>query len=318
MVALALSDGVPLFELAGPCAIFGKARGAGAAAAADGAWYTFKVCGPPRARIDDWFTASTPYTYDDLITADTVIVPACHDEIFTPPDDLVAAVRTAHERGARIASICTGAFVLAAAGVLDGRRAATHWMHASTLARRYPALTVDSSPLYIDDGDVLTSAGKSAGIDLCLHMVRKDFGAEVANQIARRLVAPPHREGHQRQYAQPVAAPGDADAFGEVLSWAQTRLDQPLTVDQLARHANVSVRTLHRHFVSRAGVTPLDWLNEQRIRRAQQLLEGSHASVERIAAECGFGTSAALRRHFRESLGTTPDAYRRTFTTAST
>ncbi|OQS15710.1 hypothetical protein B0T36_06900 [Nocardia donostiensis] len=228
------------------------------------------------------------------------------------------AIQSAARRGARIASICTGAFVLAAAGLLDGRRAATHWLHAPTLADRYPRVIVDPDPLYIDHGDVLTSAGKSAGTDLCLHIVRTDYGAHVANQIARRLVAPPHREGHQRQYTDPSPAPAHTDTLDDTISWALAHLDTPLTVEQLARHACVSLRTLHRHFVARTGARPLEWLNAQRVRHAQQLLETTDIPIDRIAACCGFGTTAALRRHFRDALDTTPDAYRRTFTQQQT
>jgi AraC family transcriptional regulator, transcriptional activator FtrA len=312
VVALAVSDGVPIFELGAPCTIFGSDR----SDVTGTDWYTLKVCSPARARVDQWFRASTPYTYDDLITADTVIVPACHDAALTPPPDLVRAVRSAANRGARVASICTGAFVLAAAGLLDGRRAATHWVHAPTLAERYPLITVDPDPLYIDDGDVLTSAGKSAGIDLCLHIVRKDYGAHTANQIARRLIAPPHREGHQRQYVEPASPPTRNDDLSDAMNWALAHLDEALTVEQLARRAHISVRTLHRHFVRRTGAKPLEWLNAQRIRRAQQLLETTDIPVERIAAACGFGSAAALRRHFSNTFNTTPDAYRRTFSAA--
>lgn len=313
VVALALSDGVPIFELAAPCAIFGTDR----RDLTGSDWYTFKVCGPPGAQVDQWFAATTPYTYDDLVAADTVIVPACHDAALTPEPDLVDAVREAARRGARVASICTGAFVLAAAGLLDGRRAVTHWLHAPTLAERHPLVVVDPAPLYIDHGDVLTSAGKSAGTDLCLHVVRRDYGAHVANQVARRLVAPPQREGNQRQYIDPVPAPPGNDDLGDMLQWALEHLDEALTVEQLARHARVSVRTLHRHFVRRTGAKPLEWLNNQRVRRAQQLLETTNLPVERIAGLGGFGTSAALRRHFHDALGTTPDTYRRTFTAST-
>jgi AraC family transcriptional regulator, transcriptional activator FtrA len=312
VVAIALSNQVPIFELAAPCAIFGTNR---SDLAED--WYELRVCSPfVGARVDRWFTAATPYTYADLVTADTVIVPACHDDALEPPRDLVDAIRRASRRGARIASICTGAFVLAAAGLLDGRRAATHWMHAGTLAQRYPRIRVDSAALYVDEGDVLTSAGKSAGTDLCLHMVRQDYGATVANQVARRLVAPPHREGHQRQYATPIPETVSNDVVGDTMDWVLTHLDEPLTVEGLARRSGVSVRTLHRQLVARTGSKPLDWLNGQRVRRAQQLLETTDLSIERIATDCGFGSAATLRRHFRDTLATTPDAYRRTFTTA--
>lgn len=313
VVALALSDGVPVFELAAPCAVFGTDR----SNLTGTDWYTFKVCSPPGARVDDWFAATTPFTYDDLTTADTVVVPACHDAALAPAPDLVDAVREAARQGARVASICTGAFVLAAAGLLDGRRATTHWLHAPTLAERHPRVTVDPAPLYIDHDDVLTSAGKSAGTDLCLHLVRKDYGAHVANQVARRLVAPPQREGNQRQYIDTALAPQGSDVLGGTLQWASEHLDEAPTVEQLARHAQVSVRTLHRHFLRRTGMKPLEWLNAQRVRRAQQLLETTDFTIERIAGLGGFGTSAALRRHFHDALGTTPDAYRRTFAARS-
>ena len=313
VVAVALSNEVPIFELAAPCAIFGTNR-----SESTEDWYDLRVCSPSEGTlVDRWFTAATPYSYADLVTADTVIVPACHDDALEPPQELVDAIRLASQRGARIASICTGAFVLAAAGLLNGRRAATHWMHAGTLAERYPQISVDSAALYIDDGNVLTSAGKSAGTDLCLHIVRLDYGATVANQVARRLVAPPHREGHQRQYANPIPDAVSNDVVGDTMDWVLTHLDEPLTIEQLARRSGVSVRTLHRQLVSRTGTKPLDWLNGQRVARAQQLLETTDLPIERIATECGFGSAATLRRHFRDTLATTPDAYRRTFTTAA-
>jgi AraC family transcriptional regulator, transcriptional activator FtrA len=313
VVALALSEGVPIFELAAPCAIFGEDR----RELTGTDWYTLQVCSPPDAQVDRWFATTTPYTYDDLAVADTVIVPACHDAALTPAPDLVDAVRAAADRGARTVSICTGAFVLAAAGLLDGRRAATHWMHARTLAERHPKVIVDPAPLFIDQGNVLTSAGKSAGTDLCLYLVRKEYGAHVANQIARVLVASPQRDGDQRQYIDPRPAPQVTDGIGSTMQWALEHLDESTTVEELAQRARVSVRTLHRHFVQRTGAKPLEWLNNQRVQRAQQLLETTELAVERIAGLAGFGTSAALRRHFQEALGTTPDNYRRTFTASA-
>ncbi|HEY3502700.1 MAG TPA: helix-turn-helix domain-containing protein [Actinocatenispora sp.] len=307
-VALALSDGVPLYELAGPCAIFGAQRPDDAST-----WYDFRVCAPAEARVDRWFRAATEHTYRDLVTADTVVVPACHDGALRPPPDLVAAVRAAYDNGARVMSICTGAFVLAEAGLLDGRRAATHWMYAATLAERYPAVAVDAAVLYIDEGRVLTSAGKAAGTDLCLHVVRRDHGAAVANQIARRLVTPPHRDGGQAQYIAATVPKSSYDHLAPVMDWALGHLDQPITVEDLAARAHLGTRTLNRHFHARVGTNPLQWLHGQRIRRAQQLLERTDLSIEWVAQRAGFGTAAALRRHFRRALDTSPDAYRRTF-----
>ncbi|MDP3949358.1 GlxA family transcriptional regulator [Microbacterium sp.] len=307
-IALALSPGVPLFELAGPCGIFGVDR----SDLTGSDWYRFIVCSPPAAPVDHWFAAATPYTYDDLVIADTVIVPACHDDALTPDPILVEAIREASAHGARIASICTGAFVLAAAGVLDGRTATTHWIYAQTLAERYPRVLVDDGPLYIDHGDILTSAGKSAGLDLCIHLVRTDYGARVANDVARRLVSPPHRDGNQRQYIDPVLTSNVAALHG-TLSWAIKHIDQPLTVEALAQRAHVSPRTLHRQFLRHTGAKPLEWLNGQRVRRAQHLLETTKLAIDRISEECGFGSTVTLRRHMHHALGTTPDAYRRAF-----
>lgn len=309
VVALALSSGVPLFELAAPCAIFGTDL----SELAGTEWYQFQACGVDGSRVDSWFTVATPYTYDDLTRADTVIVPACHDVDLMPPADLVDAVRQAARNGARVASICTGAFTLAAAGLLDGRSATTHWAHTTRLAARHPNVRVDPAPLYIDHGDVLTSAGKSAGVDMCLHIVRTDYGAATANRVAKRLVAPPFREGHQSQYIEYDRPQSGRSSMTTTIEWALANLDQPLSVEQLARHAGLSARTLHRHFLARTGTNPLDWLNTQRIRRAQDLLETTDRSIEWIATACGYGTPVALRRHFRDRLDTTPDNYRRTF-----
>ena len=306
VVALVFSDGVPVYELAAPCGIFGSNR-----AAPD--WYELWLCGPSGARVDRWFRVETDHSYADLVSADTVVVPACHDAGMHPPADLVDAVRTAYERGARVMSICTGAFVLAEAGLLDGRRATTHWMHAATLAARYPAITADPNVLYVDEGQVLTSAGKAAGTDLCLHVVRRDHGEAVANEIARRLVTAPHREGGQAQYIETAASGGGQHDLVPVMDWAREHLDQPITIDDLAGKANMGTRTLNRHFHARVGTNPLRWLQHQRVRRAQQLLELTDHTIDQVAQRAGFGTAAVLRRHFRQALGTTPDAYRRTF-----
>jgi AraC family transcriptional regulator, transcriptional activator FtrA len=307
-VALAVTGGHSLLEVAVACDVFGMDR----SSLAD-PWYDFAVCAPAGARVGGWFQVSTPHGLDRLVTADTVIVPWSHDVEQHPPADLVDAVRAAHDAGARIASICTGAFVLAAAGLLDGRRATTHWMHADLLARRYPRVQVDPDVLYIDHGDVLTSAGKAAGLDLCLHLVRRDHGSAVANALARRLVVPPHRPGGQAQFIQTPVPPADDGGLGELLGWASERLDEPLTVTDMARTARVSERTLTRQFRAATGTTPLQWLLTQRVQRAQELLETTELSVEQVAARTGLGTAATLRRHFHRTVGVPPDAYRRSF-----
>jgi len=307
-VALAVTLGVPVFEVAAPCEVFGLAR-------ADWVdpWYDFMVCAPADVRFGGWFRADTPHGLDELALADTVIVPACHDIDADPPTDLVDAVRAAHAAGARIASICTGAFVLAAAGLLDGRPATTHWMHADRLARRYPNVRVEPDVLYIDDGDVLTSAGTAAGVDLCLHLVRTDYGTAVANDLARRLVTAPHRPGGQAQFI-PAPVPDPAQhGLAELLTWALDHLDEPVTVTDLARRANMSARTLTRHFTAATGSTPLQWLLIQRIHRAQELLETTDRSVQHIADTTGLGTATTLRRHFHRVIGIAPDTYRRSF-----
>ena len=311
IVALALSENVGIFELAAPCTIFGTGRPPEVEE-----WYDFRVCSPRHARVDQWFRTTTEHTYDDLVTADTVIVPACHDGDLCPPPRLVEAVRAAYARGARVMSICTGAFVLAEAGILDGRRAATHWMYADRLARRHPRVRVDPNVLYVDEGQVLTSAGKAAGTDLCLYVVRRDHGAAVANAIARRLVTPPHREGGQAQFVSPRVLPTPADGLAQVMDWALENLSRTVTVEHLAARAHLSPRTLNRHFHARVGTNPLHWLQQQRVQRAQELLERTDLGVDQVATQSGFGTAAVLRRQFRRTLDTTPDAYRRTFNSA--
>jgi transcriptional regulator GlxA family with amidase domain len=309
-VALAVHDGISMFEAAAACEVFGVDR----SDLAD-PWYTFTVCGTDRARVGGWLLADLPHGQglDTLLDADTVVVPACHDTEEDPPEDLVSAVRAAHERGARVVSLCTGAFVLAAAGLLDGRRATTHWLHAATLAARYSRVQVDPDVLYVDSGTILTSAGKSAGMDLCLHVVRLDHGAAVANALARRLVIPPHRTGGQSQYIPAPLPAHEGQPLADLLHWASGRLDQPLTVPDLARRAGLSPRHLTRQFHAVTGTTPLQWLHGQRLHRAQELLETTDDSVEQIAERTGMGTGATLRRHFHRSLGVPPDAYRRTF-----
>jgi transcriptional regulator GlxA family with amidase domain len=232
-----------------------------------------------------------------------------------PSAELLEAVRTAHARGARILSFCSGAFLLARAGLLDGRRATTHWMFADQLAERFPSVEVEPDVLYVVDGNVMTSAGTAAAIDLCLHVVRSDHGADVANAVARRMVVPPHRDGGQAQFIQapvPTLAEVD-DPFRVTLDWALEHLDEPLTVEVLARRAAMSPRTFARRFVAITGTTPLQWLLRQRVLHAQRLLETTDQPIEWVASRCGFGTAAGMRIHFQRFVGTSPMAYRRTF-----
>ncbi|RSS75587.1 helix-turn-helix domain-containing protein [Streptomyces sp. WAC06614] len=308
-VALAVTDGMLHFELALAHEVFGSAPDALA-----GSWYDLDVCGPGPVRFGR-FALVPDHGLDHLARAGTVIVPGWADLAVDPPAELVEAVRAAHEAGARVASLCTGAFVLAAAGLLDGRRATTHWAHTGELAARYPGVRVDPDVLYVDEGSVLTSAGKAAAMDLCLHLVRSDRGSSVANTVARRLVVPPHRDGGQAQFVTtPVPAP-DHHPLADLLPWVMERLDRPLSVEDLARRARMSSRHLGRHFRAVTGTTPLQWLLTQRIRHAQELLETTDDSIDAIATATGMGTATTLRRHFHRTIGVPPDTYRRTFRT---
>jgi AraC family transcriptional activator FtrA len=247
-----------------------------------------------------------------LRTADTIIVPPC-EHLDRLPGTVLSALRDAHTRGARLVALCTGAFVLAAAGLLDGRRATTHWSECDRLRAEHPAIDVDPSVLYIDDGDILTSAGSTAGIDLCLHLVALDHGTAVANQLARQLVIAPHREGGQAQYIETPLPTHADDLFAETLAWAQRHLDRPVSIEQLASRAAMSKRTFARRFSATAGTTPYQWLLTQRLRRAQQLLETTDLPVEQIAQQSGFADATTLRKHFGRHLHTNPSAYRRSF-----
>ncbi|MFD5744249.1 helix-turn-helix domain-containing protein [Streptomyces massasporeus] len=306
-VALAATDGMLHFELSLAHEVF--------AAAPDGVtapWYDLTVCGPAAVQVGR-FRLEPDAGLDRLRQADTVIVPGWADVDEEPPAHLVDAVREAHAAGARVASLCTGAFILAAAGLLDGRRATTHWAHTDVLAARHPRVEVDPDVLYVDNGSVLTSAGKAAAMDLCLHLVRLDLGSSVANAVARRLVVPPHRAGGQAQFVTAPVPERDDHPLAALFPWIIERLDQPLTVEDLARRAGMSSRHLGRHFRAVTGTTPLQWLLTQRIRHAQELLEKTDDGVDTIAAATGMGTATTLRRHFNRTVGVPPDAYRRTF-----
>ncbi|HEY3502305.1 MAG TPA: helix-turn-helix domain-containing protein [Actinocatenispora sp.] len=314
-VALAVTDRVPIFEAAIPCEVFGRPR----PEIADPWHYELRVCAadPGRTTTGGGFVAATTYGLGELAGADTVVVPACGDPLLPQPPELVAAVREAYRAGARVVSLCTGAFVLAEAGLLDGRRATTHWMHAGLLAERYPAVTVEPGALYVDEGDVLTSAGTAAGMDLCLHLVRLDLGAEVANLLARRLVTPPHRSGGQAQYLETPVPRRDDESLAPLLDWALAHLHQPLTIAELARHAHLTPRTLIRRFQAATGTAPLRWLLAQRVARARTLLESTNEPLHRIAEQSGLGSEANLRHHFTRVVGVAPTPYRRTFRRAA-
>jgi AraC family transcriptional activator FtrA len=307
-VALVVLNGSTQFELGIAYEVFGIDR-----SALTPEWYEFRLVAaePGPIRTEGGFLLDTPYDLSSLDDVDTIVVPACDDGLGTP--ELRAALCAAHARGARIASICTGALILAEAGLLEGRRATTHWAHTDWLVEHYPNVDVYPDVLYVEDGGILTSAGAAAGIDLCLHMVREDFGSEVANSVARRLVVPPHRDGGQAQFIDAPMPRCDGDGLAPLLDWAMGRLGEPLTLEDLARQAHVSTRTLVRRFQAALGTTPLQWLLMQRVRRAQNLLESSDEPVERVASMAGFGTAANLRQHFTRAVGVPPMSYRRTF-----
>ena len=312
VVALLL-PGVLTLDLAAPAHVFGHCGGDR---------YAFAVCGPAAGPVptSTGFDVLVPAGLEALAGADTVVVPGTSGRAV--PDAAAAAVRAAHDRGARVLSVCTGAFVLAAAGLLDGRRATTHWDDCAALAAQHPDVTVDPGVLYVDEGRVLTSAGVAAGIDLCLHVVRRDHGAEVAADVARRMVVAPHRDGGQAQFVRRPIDGGAAGAAADralaagleaTRQWALGRLHAPLDVATLARHASVSPRTFARRFREETGTTPGQWVLDQRTLRAQELLETPDLPVEDVAARSGFGSAASLRQHLARRARTTPTAYRRAF-----
>ena len=310
-VAVAICQDAPVFEIGVACEVFGFDR------TAEGLpGYDFAVCAcePPPIQTSSGFAIVTPFAIERLAQADLIIIPGWRDIHEQPPEALLQALREAVNRGARVMSMCTGAFVLAAAGLLEGRRATTHWRDAETLARHYPGITVDPTVLYIDDGSVLTSAGTASGVDLCLHVLREEHGAGVANAVARRMVVPPHRDGGQAQFIDtPVIEHRRGDDLAEVLAWARAHLDQDLSIRVMAGHANMSARTFARRFVAVTGTTPHQWLVTQRDELAQRLREETDQPVELVAQQTGFGTAAMLRHHFGRHRGTSPQLYRRTF-----
>jgi transcriptional regulator GlxA family with amidase domain len=315
-VAVVILNEFTPFELGVVCEVFGVDR------TDDGLpRYDFAVVGgePGPLQSSDGFTVQPSFGLDRLAAADLVVVSAvCDSRLYRPagpefPAPMIKALQATVARGARVLSVCTGAFALGAAGLLDGRRCTAHWRQAAELAKRYPEAMVNPDVLYVDEGLVITSAGTAAGIDACLHLVRKEQGTRVANGIARRMVVPPHRDGGQAQYVDQPVAVLSCDTLGEVIGWMQRHLAEPVTIRQLAERAHLSERTFARRFVQETGTTPLRWLTGQRILLAQELLEETDASIDLIADRAGFGNAVTLRHHFRLWRGTTPQAYRRAF-----
>ncbi|WP_063673369.1 GlxA family transcriptional regulator [Dyella thiooxydans] len=308
-VAVVAFDGIGAFHLAVPCAVFGTPAGGGPL-------FEVQVCAiePGELRSEAGFGIAVRHGLGALARADIVVVPSWRDPAQAAPLLLLRALRSAHRRGALVVGLCLGAFVLADAGLLDGRRAATHWVGAGLFAQRFPQVTLEPDVLYVDAGPVVTSAGTAAGIDCCLHVVRRLYGVEVAARIARRMVVPPHRQGGQAQYIeQPVPARVEPGPLQRALDWATGHLDQPHSLDTLAARAAMSRRSFTRHFRRHTGTTVSQWLLGQRLALAQRLLETSDQPVERIAERAGFGTPLSMRQHFATAFDTTPSAYRREF-----
>jgi AraC family transcriptional activator FtrA len=314
LVVAVAYDGLCTFEFGCAVEVFGLPR-----PEMGEAWYRFAVASvdPGPLRATGGITVSADGGIDLIAQAGTVVVPGWRGVDAPVPEALCAALREAHARGARILSLCSGAFVLAAAGLLDGRDATTHWRYAAALTARHPAVRFVADVLYVDGGDVLTAAGSAAGLDLCLHLVRRDFGPD--NRVARRLVIPAHRQGGQAQYVErPVPRERAGGArLGPLLDRVRGRLAEDWPVERLAAEAALSQRDLHRKFRETVGASPGRWLTAERVARARELLEGSRLAIEDIAAAAGFGSAATLRHHFRESLGTSPAAYRERFGAAA-
>jgi len=307
-VAVVAFDGVVLGDLSTACEVFGLARRKDGRPA-----YEVRVCSESVDVESIHVALRVPWRLSSLARADTVMVPGVHDLTRPIPAAVLRAIRRAAECGARVASICTGAFVLAATGLLDGRRATTHWLAAAELARRHPSIDLDANVLYVDNGRVLTSAGAAAGFDLCIHMVRRDLGADVAASVARHAVMPLERAGGQAQFiehAPPSDAPG---AMTPLLTWMEQNLSRALPLPVIARRAAMSTRTLSRRFRQEVGATPAVWLAHARVRYAQRLLETTDLTIEHVAAEAGFGSAAVMREHFGSMVGTSPLSYRRAF-----
>jgi transcriptional regulator GlxA family with amidase domain len=311
VVAAVIDEGALTFDLAIPCEVFGLDR-----SDIVDPWYEFMVvaAGSSPVRVQTGFLLDTPYRLADLERADTIVVPGWSDPDDEPSDELCEALRSAHDRGARIVSLCTGAFVLGAAGLLSGRRATTHWLYVDRLRARFPDVELDPDVLYVADGRIFTSAGTAAGIDLCLHLVALDHGADVAVTVARRLVMPPFREGGQAQYVDsPIATDLLGTPLSALLDWARGRLETGLSVDDLAARAAMSPRTLTRRFHAALGLAPGEWIQLERLRLAQRLLETTDLGLDVVARRAGYSSPSTMRAQFARRLRVSPRGYRRTF-----
>jgi transcriptional regulator GlxA family with amidase domain len=311
-IAVLVLDGVVAFDLGVPTQVFNAARRADKRRL-----YEVRICGDGPVRSEAGYTLTPDHGLEELATADTVIVPGIGSggplTDGTLPPKVADALRAAARRGARIVSICTGASVLAAAGLLDGRPAATHWAWGNRIAPLYPRTNWNFDVLFVDDGDILTSAGVGAGIDLCLHIVRKDHGTGVANRAARRCVVPPWRDGGQAQYIERPVPDAAGTGTTETRTWTLDRLAEPVTLEEMAAHARMSVRTFTRRFRDETGMSPRQWLLRQRVTHAQLLLESTDLGVETVARRSGLGSATALRQHMQATIGVAPSTYRRTF-----
>lgn len=278
-------------------------------------WYRFAVCSAERKtlRAAGGIRVSAPHSLKILERADTIIIPGWRDADELPPPQLLRRIRAAYERGARVCSICSGVFVLAAAGVLDGRSVTTHWRYAQRLAERYPALRVEPNALYVDEGQVMTSAGSAAGLDMLVHLVRRDYGPKIANMVAQRLVIPPHRDGDQAQYIPRPVAMDESGRLSRLLDWVRANLSARHSVASLAKRAAMSPRTLLRRFKEATGLAPGEWLVRERVALAREMLESGRIPISEVSDRAGFGSHESFRRHFRLAVGAAPAAYQRRF-----
>ena len=316
-VAILAYDGMSGFESGLAAEIFGMTELSETfSAGIPTPWYSVKLCSEePEVRMLGGATVRTSFGLVDLASADTLVIPSVPNVTEPASAGVIEAIQEAHERSARLVSICSGAFALAAAGVLDGRSATTHWIYVDLLQEQYPEVDVDPTPLYVDGGNVLTSAGCAAGLDLCLHIVRSDHGAGTANDVARRLVVSPHRAGGQAQYIEaPVPEPTTDGQIASGMAWAIANLDSPITLDELAAQSSLSRRSYLRRFAKATGTTPIKWLIAQRVQASLALLESSSLSIEQIAARVGFDSPVTYRHHFVRAMRTTPSEYRSCFT----